>query len=79
LILGELARHGRNQDLTPRNSRPDPIFTGLLPGIGRARLLADGTVVEAVLTRDDLACADGIAFFNSLRGWLDAALSQAAD
>jgi para-aminobenzoate synthetase/4-amino-4-deoxychorismate lyase len=48
---------------------------GLLPGIARASLLADGTLVEATLMRDDLARADGVAFFNSLRGWLAAALS----
>ncbi len=47
---------------------------GLLPGIARARLLHDGTLAEAVLTRDDLARATGLAFINSLRGWLDAAL-----
>ena len=27
---------------------------------------------EGVLTRSDLARAQGVAFFNSLRGWLDA-------
>jgi para-aminobenzoate synthetase/4-amino-4-deoxychorismate lyase len=45
---------------------------GLLPGVARARLLREGVVEEAVLTRDDLERADGVAFFNSLRGWLDA-------
>jgi len=46
--------------------------SGLLPGIARARLLREGVVEEAVLMREDLARADGVAFFNSLRGWLDA-------
>jgi len=46
--------------------------SGLLPGIARARLLREGTIAEAILTRDDLARADGLAFFNSLRGWLAA-------
>jgi para-aminobenzoate synthetase/4-amino-4-deoxychorismate lyase len=50
---------------------------GLLPGIGRAHLLHDGAVEEAVLTRADLARATGIAFFNSLRGWLEAELVDA--
>ncbi|MEP6501898.1 MAG: aminodeoxychorismate synthase component I [Betaproteobacteria bacterium] len=50
------------------------LSSGLLPGIARAVLLADGTLQEAVLTRDDLARCDGLAFFNSLRGWLDAEL-----
>ncbi|HEY8973841.1 MAG TPA: chorismate-binding protein [Burkholderiaceae bacterium] len=45
---------------------------GLLPGIARARLLREGAIEEAVLVRDDLARADGLAFFNSLRGWLEA-------
>jgi para-aminobenzoate synthetase/4-amino-4-deoxychorismate lyase len=48
---------------------------GLLPGIARARLLHEGTLEEAVLVRADLARADEIAFFNSLRGWLVATLS----
>jgi para-aminobenzoate synthetase / 4-amino-4-deoxychorismate lyase len=47
---------------------------GLLPGIARARLLREGTLAEATLTRADLARAEGLAFFNSLRGWLPAAL-----
>ena len=46
--------------------------SGLLPGIARARLLREGAIVEATLTRDDLARAEGVAFFNSLRGWLRA-------
>ncbi len=45
---------------------------GLLPGIARARLLREGAIEEAVLTRDDLARAEGLAFFNSLRGWIEA-------
>ncbi|MCK9684677.1 aminodeoxychorismate synthase component I [Scleromatobacter humisilvae] len=49
--------------------------SGLLPGIARARLLREGVIEEAVLTRDDLARADGVAFFNSLRGWLGATLA----
>ncbi len=46
---------------------------GLLPGIARARWLRAGRLQEAVLTREDLARAEGLAFFNSLRGWLDCA------
>jgi para-aminobenzoate synthetase/4-amino-4-deoxychorismate lyase len=48
--------------------------SGLLPGIARARLLREGAIEEATLTRADLARADGVAFFNSLRGWLRAIL-----
>jgi len=49
-----------------------PLRSGLLPGIARARLLREGAIEEATLTRADLARADGLAFFNSLRGWLPA-------
>jgi len=48
---------------------------GLLPGIARARLLREGRVLEAVVAREDLGRADGIAFFNSLRGWLEAVIA----
>jgi para-aminobenzoate synthetase/4-amino-4-deoxychorismate lyase len=47
---------------------------GLLPGIARARLLREGAIEEAVLARDDLVRADGLASFNSLRGWIQATL-----
>ncbi len=49
---------------------------GLLPGIARARLLREGAIEEAVLVRGDLARADGVAFFNSLRGWIEASLAS---
>ena len=51
-----------------------PLAAGLLPGVLRAELLAQGRVREARLTREDLARATGLAFFNSLRGWLPAQL-----
>ncbi|MET0382230.1 MAG: aminodeoxychorismate synthase component I [Burkholderiaceae bacterium] len=50
--------------------RTPALRCGLLPGVARARLLRDGTLDEAVLTKGDLARATAIAFFNSLRGWL---------
>ena len=49
--------------------------SGLLPGVARARLLREGRIEEATLTRADLARAAGMAFFNSLRGWLLATLA----
>jgi len=52
-----------------------PLASGLLPGIARARLLREGTIEEAVLARADLQRAEALAFFNSLRGWLPAALA----
>ena len=65
---GNLALHVDGAWRTPA------LRCGLLPGIARARLLREGRVHEAVLRSEDLARADGLAFFNSLRGWLDAAL-----
>ena len=43
---------------------------GLLNGVARARLLREGRIEETVLMRDDLARAEAVVFFNSLRGWL---------
>ncbi|MEH3085981.1 MAG: aminodeoxychorismate synthase component I [Xylophilus ampelinus] len=47
---------------------------GLLGGVGRAQAIAEGRLREARLSREDLAAASGIAFLNSLRGWLPARL-----
>jgi para-aminobenzoate synthetase/4-amino-4-deoxychorismate lyase len=51
-----------------------PLFCGLLDGIGRAHALSEGHLVEAVVRVDDLPRATGLAFVNSLRGWLPAVL-----
>ncbi|MFT7723687.1 MAG: bifunctional anthranilate synthase component I family protein/class IV aminotransferase [Roseateles sp.] len=64
--FGNLALRLDGEWLTP------PLSAGLLPGVLRAELLAQGRLREARLTRDDLARAEGLAFFNSLRGWLPA-------
>jgi para-aminobenzoate synthetase/4-amino-4-deoxychorismate lyase len=48
-----------------------PLRCGLLAGVGRARALRDGRLVEAVVRVDELAQADALAFVNSLRGWVD--------
>jgi len=45
---------------------------GLLPGVGRALALRDGTLTEAVVRVDDLPAVQGWAFVNSLRGWMAA-------
>ncbi|MDQ7743111.1 chorismate-binding protein [Hydrogenophaga pseudoflava] len=50
---------------------------GLLPGTYRRELLAQGRLQEAVIPVQRLAQAQGLAFFNGLRGWLDAALDAA--
>ncbi|GAB2464553.1 hypothetical protein GCM10027082_15300 [Comamonas humi] len=51
-----------------------PLHCGLLPGVGRAVQLQQGRVVEQVVRLDDVPRAQGWAFVNSLRGWLDAQL-----
>ncbi len=48
-----------------------PLGSGCLPGVERARLVADGTLVEGRITPADLAGAE-IALVSSLRGWLPA-------
>ncbi len=64
--FGNLALLIDGQWLTP------PLASGLLPGVLRAELLAQGRIREARLLREDLGRAEGLAFFNSLRGWLPA-------
>ncbi|SDO86444.1 para-aminobenzoate synthetase / 4-amino-4-deoxychorismate lyase [Rhodoferax sp. OV413] len=51
-----------------------PLACGLLGGIGRAKALEDGRLVEALVRVDDLPRVQGLAFVNSLRGWIDADL-----
>jgi len=53
-----------------------PLHCGLLGGIGRARALREGRVAERVIRVEELAQAEGVAFINSLRGWLDATLPE---
>jgi len=53
-----------------------PLHCGLLGGIGRARALREGRVAERVMRVEELAQAEGVAFINSLRGWLDATLPE---
>ncbi|MGI9666480.1 MAG: aminodeoxychorismate synthase component I [Acidimicrobiia bacterium] len=51
-----------------------PIEDGLLPGVMRAQLLRDGTVVEGSISAAELPSSDAIAVFNSVRGWRSAVL-----
>jgi para-aminobenzoate synthetase/4-amino-4-deoxychorismate lyase len=67
--IGNVALRIDGRWLTP------PVSAGLLPGVCRAALLAEGRVAEARLLVDDLAKAEGVAFFNSVRGWLAATVS----
>lgn len=49
-----------------------PLSSGLLDGIGREVALAEGRLQEAVVRVEDLQRATGLAFLNSLRGWIAA-------
>jgi len=54
-----------------------PLSSGALPGVGRARLLADPAqgVREAILTRSDLARADAVFLCNAVRGLFEVDLA----
>ena len=56
-----------------------PVECGLLPGIERARLLADGKLREAILSVEDLYSADGILLVNSVRGVWQATLQKESE
>lgn len=51
-----------------------PLTSGLLPGILRAELLANGDINEQILTLADLQQAEEIWLINSVRGWRRAVL-----
>jgi para-aminobenzoate synthetase/4-amino-4-deoxychorismate lyase len=51
-----------------------PIDAGLLPGIGRAVALEEGTLTECPVTIDDVRSADELALISDARGWRRAAL-----
>ena len=51
-----------------------PISDGLLPGVLRASLIAEGHAREAVLTPGDLAGARALYVGNALRGLIPARL-----
>ncbi len=56
-----------------------PLSSGLLPGILRSRLLAEGGAVERVLFLEDICDADGVYAGNSARGLLRAVMDIKAD
>lgn len=68
---GNVALRMDGEWLTP------PLACGLLPGVGRASLLQQGRLREALLICSDLARAQGVAFFNSLRGWIEVEVAEA--
>jgi para-aminobenzoate synthetase/4-amino-4-deoxychorismate lyase len=49
-----------------------PASCGLLAGVGRAGYLAQGRLTEGLISVDELPHVQGLAFINSLRGWIDA-------
>jgi para-aminobenzoate synthetase/4-amino-4-deoxychorismate lyase len=53
-----------------------PLSSGCMPGIAREVLLERGEIREGVVLANDLATADDIAVFNSLRGWRRARLAS---
>lgn len=63
-MIGNLVIELDNQRWTP------PRHCGLLAGVMRAELLAQGAIHERVLTRTDLAQATRIWLINSVRGWV---------
>ena len=50
------------------------LHCGLLDGVGRAHFITQGHLKVAVIRLDDLPRAQGWAFVNSLRGWVNARL-----
>ncbi len=67
---GELAEGSRTSIFVERGGRlmTPRLSSGLLPGVLRAELLAQGRAVEVVLGPDDLETADAIYLGNSIRG-----------
>ena len=53
-----------------------PVQCGLLPGVARARLLKEGKIREAVLTRPDLARSPRVFLVNSVRGVYEVRVSE---
>ncbi|MDC8787193.1 chorismate-binding protein [Paucibacter sp. hw1] len=71
--FGNVAVQLNGRWLTPR------LQAGLLPGVYREELLHQGRLIEANLRIADLANAQELAFFNSLRGWCQARLATRPD
>ncbi|MGI9529752.1 MAG: aminotransferase class IV, partial [Acidimicrobiia bacterium] len=49
--------------------RTPPVSDGLLPGIMRKQLLADGVIEEGSVSVAEARAAEAVAVFNSVRGW----------
>jgi para-aminobenzoate synthetase/4-amino-4-deoxychorismate lyase len=48
-----------------------PIVCGLLPGIMRNRMLEEGAIREAIVSKDDLNRARSVRLINSVRRWIN--------
>lgn len=46
-----------------------PLHCGLLPGVFREELLAQGIIRERIITRKELECAEEVHLINSVRKW----------
>ncbi len=66
--IGNVALQLNGQWFTP------PLSAGMLPGVMRECLLAEGRLLEKTLLLADLQRAEGLALLNSVRGWVDAEL-----
>ncbi|MDN7581050.1 bifunctional anthranilate synthase component I family protein/class IV aminotransferase [Burkholderia orbicola] len=75
---GEVTEGGRSNLFVKLDGQwvTPPLASGVLPGVMRGVLLDDRAfgAVECVVTRDDLARAQGLLLTNALRGALDAVL-----
>ncbi|WP_028604423.1 chorismate-binding protein [Ottowia thiooxydans] len=69
---GELTEFTRGNVAVKLDGRwlTPPLSSGLLPGVERAVAIASGKIEEGVVCVEDLARAESVAFFNSLRGWI---------
>ena len=77
---GEVTEGGRTSLFAKIDGRwcTPPLSSGVLPGVMRARLLADPQwgAVEALLRPDQIQQADALVVVNALRGVLRAALEN---
>ena len=73
---GEVTETNRSNVMAHLDGRwvTPPVASGLLPGVARARAIAERGVIEQSLTVDDLRHADELAVTNAVRGWRKATL-----
>ncbi|MFT3733931.1 MAG: aminodeoxychorismate synthase component I [Rhodocyclaceae bacterium] len=74
---GELCEGARSNVFIERNGEllTPPLTSGLLPGVLRAQLIAEGRARETVLTRQELDTADKVFVGSALRGLLEVSVS----